>query len=89
MSEEDFNKDAEVYENVDDNADVDQPSGWQEGDEVALLSEAKASAVAPDAPPASALTLSLNEISLFLVITLCLMLTFLLRSQSWMSRIEA
>ena len=40
--------------NADVNDNVNQPSGRQEGDVVALLSEAKASAVATDAPSASA-----------------------------------
>ena len=46
-----------------ENDNVNQPSGRQEGDVVALLSEAKASAVATDAPSASAssLTSSLEE----------------------------
>ena len=48
---------------VNENDNVNQPSGRQEGDVVALLSEAKASAVATDAPSASAssLTSSLEE----------------------------
>ena len=44
-----------------DNDNVNQPSVRQEGDVVALLSEAKASAVATDAPSASASALSLEE----------------------------
>ena len=47
--------------NNDANVNDNQPSGSQEGDVVALLSEAKASAVATDAPSASASALSLEE----------------------------
>ena len=47
--------------NNDANVNDNQPSGSQEGDVVALLSEAKASAVATDAPSASASALPLNE----------------------------
>ena len=46
---------------VDDNDGDNQPSGNQEGDVVALLSEAKASAVATDAPSASASALTLKK----------------------------
>ena len=46
--------------NDDVNVNDNQPSGSQEGDVVALLSEAKASAVATDAPSASASALSLS-----------------------------
>ena len=44
-----------------DNDNVNQPSVRQEGDVVALLSEAKASAVATDAPSASASSLKKDE----------------------------
>ena len=44
-----------------DNVNVNQPSARQEGDVVALLSEAKASAVATDAPSASASSLKKDE----------------------------
>ena len=46
--------------NNDANVNDNQPSGSQEGDVIALLSEAKASAVATDAPSASASALSLS-----------------------------
>jgi len=47
--------------NNDANVNDNQPSGSQEGDVVALLSEAKASAVATDAPSASASALKKDE----------------------------
>ena len=44
--------------NDDENVNVNLPSGRHEGDVVALLSEAKASVVATDAPSASASSLT-------------------------------